>query len=808
MKIYNIINSIIFILLFSLITNAQQYVKGKVLGDDGKGLPFANALLLNSDDSKLIKGAVTDLNGDFMMENIPAGSYIINISFIGYNTKSSELFVLKPNSTFTVPTISISETVGLNEVIVKAKKPLYQQKIDRMVINVATSPLSAGTTALEVLERSPGVLVNRQDNSISLIGKEGVNVMMNGKLTYMPTSSLVQLLDGMSSDNIESIELITTPPANFDAEGNAGYINIVLKQNIDAGLNGSYSISGGIGNGTTTSDNINFNYRKNRMNIFGDYSFLRREQSSVWDFSRSFLSSSNVPTDLTTVTNRDPIRRNHNLRLGFDYQATEKTIIGILVSAFDNNWSMDAFNTSEESENGQPTSFIEIQNKEINSLKNFRTNINLRHDFKKDGFINFDLDYLLFDNDNPNTYLNRYYDGNNNFLEEEFTKSDKVTPMTVAVGNADYSNQLSEKLKIESGIKAAFINFGNDVSVATLEGLDFIEDPTLTSNSDLEERILAVYTSFGYKMSEKTDIKLGLRYEHTDSELISDTEGTLVDRSYGELFPTAYLSHKINDTLSFGASYSRRISRPTLREMAPFVIFFDPSTFISGNPGVQPALSDNVAFTTNYLSYLLKFEYSIEKGTIARFTPTIDEATNRFTYKAANLDRTKVFSITLGLPITITPWWKTQNSFTYLDTRLENNSEGFELKTEQSTFRANSSHTFNIAENFSSEINMNYRGRGQFGYSKTEAVFAMNIGFQKKFSDKWGTLKFSINDLLDSRAFKSTTFIPELNLNTRNNLRFSNRTYILTYTRNFGDKKIKKSRRRQTGAQEEINRTN
>ena len=439
---------------------------------------------------------------------------------------------------------------------------------------------------------------------------------------------------------------------------------------------------------------------------------------------------------------------------------------------------------------------------------NFRTNINLRHDFKKDGFINFDLDYLLFDNDNPNTYLNRYYDGNNNFLEEEFTKSDKVTPMTVAVGNADYSNQLSEKLKIESGIKAAFINFGNDVSVATLEGLDFIEDPTLTSNSDLEERILAVYTSFGYKMSEKTDIKLGLRYEHTDSELISDTEGTLVDRSYGELFPTAYLSHKINDTLSFGASYSRRISRPTLREMAPFVIFFDPSTFISGNPGVQPALSDNVAFTTNYLSYLLKFEYSIEKGTIARFTPTIDEATNRFTYKAANLDRTKVFSITLGLPITITPWWKTQNSFTYLDTRLENNSEGFELKTEQSTFRANSSHTFNIAENFSSEINMNYRGRGQFGYSKTEAVFAMNIGFQKKFSDKWGTLKFNINDLLDSRAFKSTTFIPELNLNTRNNLRFSNRTYILTYTRNFGDKKIKKSRRRQTGAQEEINRTN
>ena len=808
MKKFNIFIVFVLFLLCNLTVNGQQTVQGKVIGDDGNALPFANALLLNSEDSKLVRGAVTDLNGDYIIENIKAGKYKVTVSFVGYNTQSSKPFVLKSNATFTVPTITVSESVGLDEVTVRAKKPLYQQKIDRMVINVATSPLSAGTTALEVLERSPGVLVNRQDNSISLVGKEGVNVMMNGKLSYMPTSSLVQLLDGMSSDNIESIELITTPPANFDAEGNAGYINIVLKKNIDTGLNGSYSISGGVGNGTTTSDNINFNYRKNRINIYGDYSFLRREQGSVWDFSRSFVSSSNIPTDLTTVTNRDPIRRNHNLRLGFDYQATEKTIIGILVSAFDNNWSMDAFNTSEEAENGVPTSFIEIQNTEINSLKRFRTNINLRHDFKDDGFINFDVDYLVFDNDNPNTYLNSYYDGNYNFLEEEFTKSEKVTPMTVVVGNADYSNQLNKKLKIESGIKAAFINFGNDVSVATLEGLDFIEDPTLTSNSDLEERIFAAYTSLGYNISEKTDIKLGLRFEHTDSELISDTEGTLVDRSYGELFPTAYLSHKINDTLSFGASYSRRITRPTLREMAPFVIFFDPSTFISGNPGVQPALSDNVAFTTNYLSYLLKFEYSVEKGTIARFTPTIDEATNRFTYQAANLDRTKVFSITLGLPITITHWWKTQNSFTYLETRLENNSEGFELKTEQSTFRANSSHTFNIAENFSSEINMNYRGPGQFGYSKTEAIFAMNIGFQKKFSDKWGTLKFSVNDLLDSRAFKSTTFIPELNLNTRNNLRFSNRTYILTYTRNFGDKKIKSTRDRKTGAEDEINRTN
>jgi outer membrane receptor protein involved in Fe transport len=807
MKKFNIF--IVFALLFfcKLTVNGQQAVQGKVIGDDGNALPFANALLLNSEDSKLVRGAVTDLNGDYIIENIEPGEYIVTVSFVGYSTQSSKPFVLRSNSTFSVPTITISETVGLDEVTVRAKKPLYQQKIDRMVINVASSILSAGTTALEVLERSPGVLVNRQDNSISIVGKEGVVVMMNGKLSYMPTSSLVQLLEGMSSDNIESIELITTPPANFDAEGNAGYINIVLKKNIDTGLNGSYSFSGGIGNGTTTSDNINFNYRKNKINIFGDYGFRRRNQGQLWEFSRSFLNSSNIQTDLLTITDRDPIQRNHSLRFGIDYQTTEKTIVGMLISANDSKWSMDAFNTSEQKENGIPTSFIEILNTEINSIKNIRINMNLKHDFKKDGYVNFDVDYLYFDTNNPNTYVNSYFDGDNIFLEDELTKSDKVTPMEVIVSNADYSNQLNDKLKLETGVKAAFITFGNDVSVETFDGFNYIPDPNLTSNSDLDERILAAYTSLGYSISDKTDLKLGLRYEHTVSELISDTDGTLVDRSYGELFPTAYLSHKINDSLSFGASYSRRITRPTLREMAPFVIFFDPSTLISGNPSVQPALSDNVAFTTNYLSYLLKLEYSIEKGTIARFTPTIDPDTNLFIYQADNLDRTEVFSVTLGLPVTIANWWKTQNNLTYLNTITENNNGDFIFKSEQSTFRANSSHSFKISENFTSEINMNYRGAGQFGYSKTEPVFAMNVGFQQKLNGSWGSLKFNINDIFDSRAWKSTTEIPELNLNSVSELRFSNRTFILTYSRSFGNKKIKSSRKRQS-AQDEINRVN
>ena len=798
----------IIIALLSQTANSQNNILGKVIGEDGKALPYANALLLISINNELMKGAVTSENGDFILKNIPEGEYILQVSMVGFATATSEPFIFEGIAPLQLPVMKLSETLALAEVEIKADKPLYVQKIDRMVINVSSSILSAGTTALEVLERSPGVLVNRQDNSISIVGKEGVKVMMNGKLSYMPTSSLVQLLDGMNSDNIESIELITTPPANFPAEGNAGYINIVLKKNIDSGFNGAYSFSGGFGNGTRTAENINFNYRKNKINLFGDYSFSRTNQGQLFLQSRSFLDSNGLLKDLDTKSDRDPIERNHNLRFGLDYQATEKTILGVLVSVFDNKWSMDAVNTSEEFENGRPVSFVELLNYELHTLKNFRTNINLRHDFKKEGFFNFDVDYLYYYDKNPTNYINSYFDGNNNFLKEELTNSDKETPVTAVVGNADYSNQVNDKLKLEIGIKAVFLSFGNDVLVETFDGQNFIQDPSLTSNSNLDERILAAYTSLGYAISDKTDLKLGLRYEHTDSELISDTEGTLVDRSYGELFPTAYLSHKLNDTLSFGVSYSRRITRPTLRDMAPFVIFLDPTTFFSGNPGVQPAISNNMSFNTNYLSYLLKVEYSIENGSIQRFLPVFDENTNRLSFQSINFDRTKVFSMTLGLPISIANWWKMQNNFTYLNTQSEFNNEEISFNSKQSTFRANSNHSFTISENFTSEISLGYQGPSQFGYGKTDAVFSMNLGFQKKFSDKWGTLKFSVNDLLDSRKFNITTNIPEQNLETFGSYDFSNRTYILTYTRNFGNNKVKSSRNRKTGAEDEINRVN
>ncbi len=789
----------------------QNSIGGQVQDDLGQPLSFANVLLLKASDSTLAKGTITEENGQFLLENIAQGQYMVTVSMIGFKPTATVEFNFDGSTKIMLPAIMLSEGIELDEVVVTSKKNLYVQKIDRMVINVASSIISSGSSVLEVLERSPGVIIDRQNSAISLVGKSGVVVMINGKQSYMPASSLVQLLQGMSSDNIDTIELITTPPANFDAEGNAGFINIVLKTRTDIGLNGSYSLSAGVGNGSTTSDNIDFNYRKNKINIFGNYSFLRNAQGQLLELDRNFINVNDIPVNVSTIANSDPVQRNHSIRSGLDYQASEKTVIGLLLWANDNKWTMDSVNESRETEGDVQSSFVELLNTERNQLEHFGSNINIKHDFKEEGFFSFDLDYLKYNIENPTIYTNSFFDGNNNFLREELTNSDKATPINIFVGKADYSNQISDKVKLKTGLKAAFNDFDNDVVVGTFAGQDFIEDPDLTNISNLKERILAAYSSLNYTINEKTSLQLGLRYEHTDSELISDKQGKVVDRTFGELFPTAYISHKVNDTLNFNFSYVRRITRPTFNDMAPFVIFLDPHTFFAGNPAVQPAISNALKFDINHRSTILSAQYSVENGTISTFQSRFDEENERLIFGADNLDRTKIFSLTLGLPITFANWWKMQNNLTYLNTKIENTFDDELLNFKQNTFNFNSTQSFTMAKNLSSEINVNYNSptiTSLFGTGVLEEIFSINIGVQKKFGDKWGTLAFKVNDLFDSVKWTVVRDIPQQNLNTTNTFDLFNRTFLLTYSNSFGNSKLKSARERSTGAEEEKKRVN
>jgi bisphosphoglycerate-dependent phosphoglycerate mutase len=800
---------LLLILLFLLplfsFSQSSYSISGIVTEDNKSPLPFANVLLLQQKDSALVKGSVTNEYGNFIFEKIQNGNYLIMVSVIGYSSSYSKPFNLTAN--YKAENIILTEGESLNEVIVQADKPLYSQKIDRMVINVENSIVSAGGSALEILERSPGVVVNKQSSSISVVGKDGVVVMINGKTSYVPASGLIQLLEGMSADNISSIELITTPPANFDAEGNAGFINIVLKERTDIGLNGSYSLSAGYGKGETTSDNINFNYRKNKINIFGSYSFQLNGQSTLWKTSREYELDNNFLTT-STVTNRDPTQRDHNARMGIDLQVSDKTVMGILLNGYDTKWTMDAFNESFDTSNGAIISYVELVNDELNHWKHFGANYNLKHNFTDDKFISFDVDYLYYKDNNPTNYENSFFDENRTFINTEFLRSGKVTPLKTYVSKFDYSNKINKKIKIEAGIKGTLSDFKNDVSVENLVGIDWIIDPTLTNKSNLDEKIFAIYGALDYTIDDKTSVKFGLRHEYTDSQLDTDTEGKVVDRQYGIFFPSAYINRKLNDNLNMNLSYSKRITRPTFNDLAPFVLLVDPNTFLSGNSALQPAISNSIKYDISYKSYVLAFQYTNEDSAIASFQERIDEVTGRLIFEASNLDYINTFAITLGFPIKVNSWWRMQNNFNFVDQKIRSFYNGEPIELTIGNFTANTSQSFKLSDSFSGEFSAFYTSKSFFGTAIYDEVYRVNIGFQKKFNDKWGSLKFSVNDIFDSFEFNGGTDLPDQNIKTRNLFDFGNRTFLLTYSRNFGNKKLKSSRERKTGAEEERRRVN
>ena len=266
----------------------QYSISGKVTDAAGKPLMNANILLLHFKDSALIKGTVSNVAGSFNFTNIQAGTYLVSTSNIGFkDAYTSSVQPSATNASIDLGSISLEPAVtDLASVTILSKKPMFEQKIDRMVVNVKNSITSAGSTVLDVLQKSPGVVVNKQSGTISMSGKSGVNVMINGKLNYMPADALVQMLNGMDANNVERIELITTPPAKYDAAGNAGYINIVLINNPDKGLNGSVAATLAAFEGSNPSANINFNYRADKVNIYGSYSFSRLAQKQEFDFSR------------------------------------------------------------------------------------------------------------------------------------------------------------------------------------------------------------------------------------------------------------------------------------------------------------------------------------------------------------------------------------------------------------------------------------------------------------------------------------------------------------------------------------------
>jgi hypothetical protein len=786
------------------ICSAQTKIYGKITDTSGKPVLYANVLLLNAKDSVLVKGTLTNESGRFTFENITKGKYLINTTHTGIEAIYSSVFEIpEKQESLDMGVIQLRKNVvTLTDVTVVSKKPLYEQKIDRLVINVAASVSATGITALDVLERSPGIVLNRISNSLSINGKGGVIIMINGKRNYMDIAAVIQMLSGMPSSNIERIEIITTPPAKYDADGDAGIINIILKSNNQFGTNGSYTLTAGYSKREDNSGSININHRKGKVNLFGNYSYTRNRPYQLWTNYHA-VNNSGVFLEDYSESNRHPLAWQHDLQTGIDYEMNKKTIFGALFTGSYRHWSMEADNNAIVSVNHVLDSTVNTINHELHTTGSYGLNINMQHTFKPDEKIAVNFDYLDYYDKNPNDYNNAYFNAGNSFVYDEKVKSNKITPLKFWIGAVDYEKKLSKKINMEAGLKSTTSRLSNDVNVSTLVQNSWITDTSLSGYHKLKENIEAAYTSFSIAFNEKTSIKTGLRYEYAHTVLGSAT-ATLVNRHYGNLFPTFYIQHKINDSNSVNISYSRRIWRPSFADLAPWVIFYDPKTFQTGNPYLLPSISDELNFSYTYKNKILSLAYSYTANPISN-QPELDEKTNRLINTVTNSKSFQTIYINLSLPFKITKWWSMQNNLAG-SWRQSNSFYKTTIKATGTAFFGNTTQTFTLPKDFSIELSGWYSSGGSWGLYNFSSLGSVDFGMQKKLEKIKSSLSFNVRNIFNSLVAHQSINLPQQNLIIKSSGIFGYRGFSITYNHRFGKDSVKGKRERSTGAEDERGR--
>jgi iron complex outermembrane receptor protein len=768
-------------------------VSGSVLDEKGNNMPFATVGLLKAKDSSLVKGAITTENGNYKFERVNQGTYIVRVNVMGYTKTNSKPISVNAEATdINVPAIKLSNSSkALKEVNITSSKPLIERKFDRTIMNVENSVLAAGNSALDILERAPGVTIDKDDN-ISLKGKQGVTVMLDGKLTYLSSAQLAILLRSTDGNTIQSIEIITNPSAKYDASGNSGIINIKLKKNKMAGTNGSLSLSGGLGAYFKSSESLSLNHKDGKVNIFGSYSHGNRERGGDFHLNR-VVDSATKTTYFTQQTFRGQKPYNNNYRFGVDYDITKKNTIGFLVNGYFNG--EHNYNDNNTLIGDQPNV---IQSRQYTysqvdqTYNNFALNLNDKYQIDTAGQeLSVDIDYSKFNN-NTNAHYDTYFYTPSGVQQSPpaFIRNQSPSTITINTEKLDYTYPLTKTSKLEAGFKASNVKTDNDLQAQLLKSSNWINDTSRTNRFVYSEQIIAGYFNLA-KEFKKISVQFGLRAEHTTSngDLVS-RNGVPVIRKYLDLFPSLFINQTLSPKNEVSFSYSRRIDRPGYDDLNPFVFYLDQYTYSQGNPFLNPQYTHSFEFNYTYnkgINVTLSYSHTSDAITEIILTDTLAKTTHQ---TRLNLQSQNAYNINVYAPYTISKWWNgNANLITYYIKFKSNDLAGGNLDDGKAAFQLRTTQTFVLSKTFKAEIATNYQSPQTYGIYKIEQRYFVDAGLSKSFMDKKLSLKFSVNDVFNTNRNKLSSRYQSVNfdLNQKNETRVGR----LTLTYNFGNAKIK-----------------
>jgi hypothetical protein len=787
--------------LFITVVQAQTAsVRGQILGSQKKSAAGISVSLLAKTDSSIQKTVVTDDNGNFLLSQVKDGDWLLLADAVGYKKYYAHVIILQQKN-IVVPTFQLLDAAAkeLTGVTVTSNKSFTEQKIDRTVVNVDALISNTGTNALEVLEKTPGVLVD-ENGAITFKGKSGVLVLIDDKPTYLSATDLAAYLRSLPSSALDKIELMDNPPAKYDAAGNAGVINIKTKKTKTKGFNGSIAASYGQSFYWRTNKSINLNYYSGKINLFANLGYNINNGARKLEISRTYLSPSGTVNSVFKQENYfAPVGNGSNYKFGFDYYLTPKTTLGLVYTG--NGWHRTEYKPTYSylfNATAKLDSSILAESNSDYHFQKHGINLNYTHKFDSLGkTLSFDMDYINYRSNTEQSFLNTVYMPNGNQTSVQNILAKLPSNISIYAAKTDYAQPLPGKAKLEAGLKSSYVTSDNEANYFNLNNGVSSIDYTNTNHFIYKENINAAYVSVNKEFKRLT-IQTGLRLENTNGNGHQLGNAIKPDSAftnhYTNLFTTAYLSYKLDsagDNL-LNLSYGRRIDRPNYQDLNPFVFILDKFSYFAGNPFLRPQFAND---------YKLSFTHK-NKFTIATYyahfsdvqIETIEQNGSSFISRNGNIGDYYFASISLETTLKPAKWW-TLNMYVEAD---YNNYKGKlytgYINSSAKWIYGTANNQFTLGNGWSAELSGFYCGPRSNAQFDKIAFGQLNPAVQKKIWNNKGTIKLSGRDIFNTNTSTGNiTNIPNVLASYRNY--FYNQSFTLGFTYSFGTQLNKEQRK-------------
>lgn len=786
------------LLIFTFFSNfALAQITGKIITPKREAVPFVNVLLFAASDSSLVSGTTTNEGGSYQLLLAKTGRFYLKISGVGYQIRFSEAFeVNASNPTVTLADLTLLEEENtLNEVQVSAKKELVQTTPLGKIINVQSSLMTKGSNALQVLERLPGVITDRRNNQFSLNGQSGVGVMINGRKVQMPMEELMSLLENTVADNIEKIELITSPTAQYDADGGAGIINIVFKSSEILGTKINLTATAGYGYREKSVTTIGLSQGFKKWSLNASYSFNHDVSKSGYAGDGTAGSSFMLGETYNTfygISRR--FQNTHNLNGTFQYQPTKRTTIGgDVVTSFGKSHNLVNNGGTYQFKNDD---FIEIAmlSDGKTAKQNSISSAYFRQMIAAKSQLHVDLSYIHYANSSPAEISSMYFDKDKQPITPAFSiftlgnRGESISKIQVGVLKSDFITEFSPKISGEFGAKMSFAQNANDSKVERKTNDNWEIDPRSQSQIQSQERIGAAYSQLKFQLSSKANLHLGVRYEYWQRTYNSYTAPVKMSK----FFPSVLYTLEMNEKSRLSINYSRRISRPAYTDLISNLFYTDPTFVFSGNPLLKPTLTQVVKLDYSKNSFNVGLSYQYDVDPILRYQITSNATNDIGISSPQNLDYQKSVNLFVGYPFQPSSWWKLSVNSTTSFRQYKVSYSQFPTEKQLIFQNFTFSQQIELPLSFNVELSGWYNFPFFEGTNKVKGFGMVNLGIAKKLPKEKGTVQLVLPDLL--RSFSVFTHNGGMtpiafDINTVSNWRDETvfyRVVKLTYSRSFG----------------------